>query len=266
MKIAVCIKQVPESGSVAIDPETKTIVRSSADAVMNPLDEFPLEAALRIKDSCGAQVSVFTMGPPRSSEVLARAMAAGADNVILLSDRHFAGSDTWTTSLILSTALRKKGPFDLIICGKQAIDGDTGQVGPEVAEHLGVPMAANVCHFEVIHRPSAGLRVRRLFENSTDETEILFPALVTVLKEACEPRFGTLGGRLRFFEEGIEELNASELGLSSENIGLRGSPTRVIKTSAPEISRKTRILVGTMQEKARELAEIIKERLKKTLR
>ena len=263
MKIAVCIKQVPESGSVAIDPETKTIVRSSADAVINPLDEFPLEAALRIKDICCAYICVFTMGPPRASEVLARAIASGADEGILLSDRHFAGSDTWTTSLILAAALKEKGPFDLIICGRQAIDGDTGQVGPETAEHLGLPLAANVCHFEILQGSKPGIRVRRLFENSSDEVELLFPCLITVLKDACEPRFGTLEGRLRFYENGIEILNASDLELAPGTIGLKGSPTRVVKTATPDISRKTRVLDGTPREKARELAEIIRERLQK---
>jgi len=260
MKIAVCIKQVPESGSVAIDPETKTIVRSSADAVINPLDEFPLEAGMRIKDVCGAQVSVFTMGLRRASEVLARAIASGADEGFLLSDRHFAGSDTWTTSLILATALKEKGPFDLVICGKQAIDGDTGQVGPEIAGHLGIPLAANVCHFELMDEWK-GVRVKRLFENSSDVVELLFPALMTVVKEACEPRFGTLEGRLRFYEKGIETIDASILGLSASSTGLKGSPTRVVKTSAPDISRKTRVLSGTASEKAHGLAEIIKERL-----
>jgi len=262
MKIAVCIKQVPESGSVAIDPETKTIVRSSADAVMNPLDEFPLEAALRIKDSFGAHVSVFTMGPPRASEVLARAIAAGADEGSLLCDRHFAGSDTWTTSLILAETLKKKGPFDLVLCGKQAIDGDTGQVSPEIAEHLGIPFAANVCYFELMP-DGKGLTVKRLFENSSDEVELLFPCLVTIVKEACEPRFGTLEGRLRFYENGVEPVDSSYLGLIPERIGLKGSPTRVVKTSAPDIFRKTAVLSGTSSDKAGQLAEIIKERLNK---
>lgn len=262
MKIAVCIKQVPESGSVVIDPETKTIVRSSADAVINPLDEFPLEAALRIKDTCGAHVSVFTMGPQRATEVLARAIASGADEGFLMSDRHFAGSDTWTTSLILAAALKEKGPFDLVVCGKQAIDGDTGQVGPEIAGHLGIPLAANVCHFELAD-DFKSIKVKRLFENSSDEVELLFPSLITVVKEACEPRFGTLEGRLRFYEKGVESIDSSILKLSPSAIGLKGSPTRVVKTSAPDISRKTTVLDGSPSEKVVKLAQIIKERLNK---
>ena len=204
MKIAVCVKQVPDSSIISIDPETDTLQRKSAGAVLNPLDEFPIEAALRFKDGIGAHVTVFSMGPPRAEEILARAIAMGADDGILLSDACFAGSDTWATSLILSEALRKYGPFDIVFCGKQAIDGDTAQVGPAIAAHLGWAQAASVSHIEIpSEKDVSEISLTRLFENGYDELAISLPAVIMVLKEACEPRFGTLKGRINYFRKEI---------------------------------------------------------------
>lgn len=262
MKIAVCIKQVPEGTGVAIDPETHTLRRSSAGAVINPLDEFPLETALRFKDLNASEVWAFTMGPPRAVDVLARAVAMGADKAVLLSDPSFAGGDTWATSLVLAKALERFGPFDLILFGKQAIDGDTAQVGPETAAHLGLPQATYVSHVATTEEKNpATIRVRRLFEDFSDELEIKLPAVLTVLKEAAEPRFGTLEGRLAYFSKGVEKAGAESLNISEGTSGLKGSPTRVVKTQSPRVERKNMKIDGDVFEQAGRLAGLLKEKI-----
>jgi len=262
MKIAVCLKQVPDSSVVSLDPETHTLVRSSVGAAINPLDEFPLEIALKIKDSVGAEITAITMGPPRAEEILARAIAMGADKGILLSDPAFAGSDTWATSYVLAQAVRKTGPYDLVLFGKQAIDGDTAQVGPETAAHLGWPQAAFVNH---VHMPESAnaekLIVSRLFEDASEEIEIMLPAALTVLKEVGEPRFGSLAGRLKYYEDGITKITASDLELPPHSSGLKGSPTRVVRTSTPENNRKKVRIEGNVNEQAGKLSEIIRNRI-----
>jgi electron transfer flavoprotein beta subunit len=262
MRIAVCIKQVPDSVSVSLDPEKHTLVRSSSGAALNPLDEFPLEAALRFKEKNGAEVTAFTMGPPKAEEILARAMAMGADNAFLLSDKHFAGSDTWATSLVLADALKKYGPFDLVLCGKQAIDGDTAQVGPEMATHLDLPQAMNVTEIDFpSEKKPKNIKVKRLFENGSDELILPLPAVMTVLKEAGEPRFGSLDGRLNYFEKGVGKIKSDDLSLSLEEMGLKGSPTRVVKTSTPSVERKLMRLDGSPKEQAQKLAAILKDKM-----
>jgi electron transfer flavoprotein beta subunit len=262
LKIAVCIKQVPDSGTVSLDPVTHTLARKCAGAILNPLDEFPLEMALRLKDKTGAHVTAFTMGPPRAEEILARAIAMGADKGVLLTDKAFAGSDTWSTSLILTEAIRKHGPFDIVLCGKQAIDGDTAQVGPEIAGHLGWSQAASVSHIEMPESEApASLTLRRLFEHGTDTISIKLPAVLMVLKEACEPRVGTLGGRIKYFEEGVSKTTASDLSAAPERFGLKGSPTRVVKTSVPDMKRNLSMLQGSVEEKTEKLYSILREKL-----
>lgn len=262
MRIAVCVKQVPDSGAVSLDPETHTLVRGSAGAVINPLDEFPLEVALRMKDKINAEVTVFTMGPARAEEVLARALAMGADNAFLLCDRNFAGSDTWATSFVLAKTLGKYGPFDLILFGKQAVDGDTAQVGPETAAHMGLPQAASVSSIEMpsVEDPET-LKVTRMYENGYDEVLINLPAVMMVLKEAAEPRFGTLQGRLNYFKNGVEKISAEDIGTLPEETGLKGSPTRVIKTETPQMERELLKIEGSSSEQAAELAKILKEKI-----
>lgn len=262
MRIAVCVKQVPDSGTVSLDPETHTLVRASVGVMLNPLDEFPLEIALKLKDAVGAKVTVFTMGPPRAEETLARAIAMGADEGVLLTDAKFAGGDTWATSIVLAEAIRKHGPFDLALFGKQAIDGDTAQVGPEAAAHLGWPQAAGVSAVAAPDSPNpSSLRVTRLFEDGSDEVELPLPAVMMVLKEAAEPRFGTLDGRLDYFRRGVTKSNSGVLGLKPDGIGLKGSPTRVVKTAIPSVSRKLKRLQGTPVSQAAELASLLKERV-----
>lgn len=262
LKIAVCIKQVPDSGTVALDPVTHTLVRKNVGAVLNPLDEFPLEMALKLKDRTTAHVTAFTMGPPRAEELLARAIAMGADKGVILTDKAFAGSDTWSTSLILAEAIKKHGPFDLVLCGKQAIDGDTAQVGPEIAGHLGWAQAASVSHVEMPESQTPdSLILRRLFEHGSDTISIKLPAVLMVLKEACEPRFGTLSGRIKYFTDGVSKTTAQDLNAPPESFGLKGSPTRVVKTGVPDLKRNLSMLKGTATEQVEKLYSILKEKL-----
>ncbi len=264
MRIAICLKQVPDSGVITMDPETHTLVRSSVGVVINPLDEFPLEIALRLKDKLGAEVVAFTMGPPRAEEVLSRAMAMGADRGILLSDAKFAGSDTWGTSLVLAKAIEEYGPFDLAMFGKQAIDGDTAQVGPETAGHLGWPHATGVNNVEIPEpdgQPVKSIKLTRMFEEGSDTVIMKLPAVLMVLKEAGEPRFGTLAGRLEYFNNPPQKAKFADLKLPDGSTGLKGSPTRVVKTEVPKVERDHLQLEGSPGEQASRLAEILKEKI-----
>jgi len=260
VNIAVCAKQVPDTAEMRIDPESNTLIREGVESILNPLDEFPLEAALKLKERCGGQVSVFTMGPPQAREVLLKAIATGADNGFLVSDKKFAGSDTWATSLILATALQKAGPFDLILCGKQAIDGDTGQVGPGIAAHLNLPEVTFVTKLELPEETSGTpekLRVQRMLEEMTADLEVELPAVLTVLKEANEPRLPTLAGRLRAVDYQAKTITARDLELSDNQLGLQGSPTRVDSINVPKINRKQKEISGSSETVAQQLFEEI---------
>jgi electron transfer flavoprotein beta subunit len=231
MQFAVLIKQVPESTNVQIDPETNTLRREGVASVMNPFDTYALEEAVRLKEKVGGEVIAVTMGPPQAEAMLRDAIALGADRVVLVSDRAFAGSDTWATSKTLAAALKKIG-FDLILCGKQAIDGDTAQVGPGVATFLDVPQATYVRKIEEITSERA--TVERLLEEGTEFLSIPLPALFTVVKDINEPRLPSLRGKMKSKKATIETLTASDLGISAEELGLKGSPTKVVKIFAPE--------------------------------
>ncbi|HDH99543.1 MAG TPA: electron transfer flavoprotein beta subunit/FixA family protein, partial [Firmicutes bacterium] len=180
MDIVVCIKQVPETTEVKIDPQTKTLVREGIPGIVNPFDMYAIEEGLRLKERYGGKVKVLTMGPPQAEDALREALAMGADEAVLLSDKALAGSDTLATSYALSMAVRKLG-YDLVICGKQAVDGDTAQVGPEMAEHLGVPFVAWVRKVEEVS--DGKIKVQRLMDDGYEVLEMPLPALITVVKE-----------------------------------------------------------------------------------
>jgi electron transfer flavoprotein beta subunit len=232
VKIVVLMKQVPGTTNVQVDPETGTLRREGVEAVMNPFDAYALEEAVRVKERLGSgEVVALTMGPPQAEVTLREAVSLGADRAVLVSDRAFAGSDTWATSLTLAAAARKVG-FDLIICGKQAIDGDTAQVGPGVATHLDIPQATYVRKIRELDACRAV--VERLLEDGTEALELPLPALLTVVKEINEPRLPSLRGKMRAKKAEIEKVTAADLGIPAEELGLKGSPTKVLRVFAPE--------------------------------
>jgi electron transfer flavoprotein beta subunit len=207
-------------------------MRDSVEAVINPFDEYAVEEALRIREKTGGTVKVVTMGPPQADSALRHTISMGADEGVLISDRAFAGSDTWATSYTVSRGISKIGPFDLIICGKQAIDGDTAQVGPGVAEMLGLPFVAWVRKVEEVTEKS--IKVERLMEDGYDIVEVQLPALITVVKEINEPRMASLKGKMKAKKAEIKTLSAADLDADPAKIGLKGSPTQVFRSFVPE--------------------------------
>lgn len=259
MKIIVCIKQVPDTSEVKIDPETNTIIREGISSIINPFDKHALEAGLQLKEKYGGQVCVLTMGPPQAEAALREALGMGADEAVLLSDRALAGSDTWATSRTLAAAIRKLEPVDLILCGKQAIDGDTAQVGPEVGEILGVAQVAYVRKITPEEGESRKVKVERMLEDGYELIELEFPALLTIVKEANEPRHASLKGVLKAKKARIPVWGINELGLSPDQVGLSGSPTQVIKVFTPSREGTSEILEGELEEVVNQLVGRLKE-------
>lgn len=272
MNVAVLIKQVPETSDVKINRETNTLMREGVASIINPFDMYAIEEALRIREQHGGKVTVITMGPPQAEEALRQALALGADEAVLLSDRAFAGADTLATSYTLAKAIEKLGGFDLVICGKQAADGDTAQVGPEVAENLDLPHVTYVRKIEELSLGSPDsdgdgsqgtpgfIRVQRMTEEGYEVIESPLPALITVVKEINEPRMPSIKGMLRAKKAAITSWTAADLGVDASRVGLAGSPTRVIRVFTPEQRRGGEIIEGaTVQEKVRTLVAKLKE-------
>ena len=228
MNIVVCIKQVPDTkGGVKFNPDG-TLDRAAMLAIMNPDDKAGLEAALRIKDETGAKVTVLTMGLPKADAVLREALAMGADEAVLVTDRVLGGADTWATSTTIAGALRNLD-YDLIITGRQAIDGDTAQVGPQIAEHLGLPVISYAADIKV---EGDSVVVKRQYEDRYHELKAKMPCLVTALSELNEPRYMTPGGIFDACEAEIKTMGRAELKtLEDGNMGLAGSPTKIAKAS-----------------------------------
>lgn len=259
MKIVVCIKQVPATNDAKIDPETKRIVREGQKAILNPFDTYAVEEAVRLKAKFGGEVIVVSMGPPKAEQSLKEAISVGADKAILLSDRAFGGSDTWATSYALAKAIEKIGDVDLVICGKQAIDGDTAQVGPGIAAHLDWPQATYV--MAVSDATSNSIKVKRMHEDGYDICELNTPAVITVLKDINTPRVPTLKGRLAAQKIEIPVWKPSDIGAETDKIGLDGSPTRVVKTQPPPARDTKSIKIeGTPQECAAALIKELRQR------
>ena len=231
MHIVVCVKQVPNTTQVRINPETNTLVRDGVESILNPFDENALEMALQLKEKHpGAKVTVLTMGPPQAAEILKEAVGRGADAVVLLCDRAFAGSDTWATSYAISTAIGKLEKPDLVLFGKQAIDGDTAQVGPGVADWLGIPCIAYARKIEIA---DGRARVERAFEDGFEKLEVALPCALTVLKEANVPRMASLRGKMAAKKLNIVPLTAEAVGADPAKLGLNASPTRVVRIFSP---------------------------------
>jgi len=256
MKIIVCIKQVPETTEVKINPETNTLIREGVKSIINPFDMYALEEALRLKEKFGGKTTVLTMGPPQADVALKEAIAMGLDEAILISDRAFAGSDTWATSHTLAAAIKNIGEFDLILCGKQASDGDTAQVGPGISAHLDIPQVTYVKKIEEIKDGFA--RVQRMTEEGYDIIETPLPALFTVVKEINEPRLPSLKGMMRAKQAKILHWTHKDLKVDKNCIGLDGSPTRVIKIFTPVPRAGGQMLKGEPIEIAQQLIALLK--------
>jgi electron transfer flavoprotein beta subunit len=231
MKVIVCIKQVPDTTNVRINPETNTLIREGVQSIINPFDVYAIEEGIRIKEKHGGTVTVITMGPPQASEALREAISLGADNAYLISDRAFAGADTLATAYALACAIRKLEGADIILMGRQAIDGDTGQVGPGVAENLGIPHVTDIRKIEEIK--DSRIVVERLMEEGYARLAAMLPIVLTVVKEINEPRLPSLKGKLAAKKAEIPLLKAADIGAETDRIGLTGSPTQVMKIFTP---------------------------------
>ncbi|OFX14026.1 MAG: electron transfer flavoprotein subunit beta [Armatimonadetes bacterium RBG_16_58_9] len=260
MKICCCIKQVPASTEVKINPETNTLVREGVDTQINPFDLYALEEAVRTKERMTesgdpSTVTVISMGPPQAEDALREAISLGADDAILLSDRAFAGSDTWCTSYALAMALKRLEP-DIVFCGMQAIDGDTGQVGPGMAVHLDYAQVAYVA--EIRQMDKKKMTAKRLIEEGYEVCEVKLPAVLTVVKEINEPRTPSLRGKMAAKKAQILTWGASDIGAPEEKIGLLGSPTQVVKVMTPPSRGGGDKFEGETDELADKLFETLK--------
>ncbi len=251
MRILVCIKQVPDTAEVRIDPETNTLIREGVAAIVNPFDAFAIEEGVRLRERCGGTVTVLSMGPPQVEKSLRDAIALGADEAVLVSDRAFAGADTWATSLTLAKAVETLGA-DLVLCGKQAIDGDTAQVGPGIAAHLDWPQVCYVSKIVSIEPETA--TAERILDTGYETIAVTLPAVFTVVKEINEPRLPSLRGKIRARRAAVPVWTNERLALDPARIGLNGSPTAVEKIfSPPPRAAGERIVAPTPREQAREL-------------
>ena len=236
MKIIVPIKQVPETSKVKMDPVTGTMVRTGVESIINPLDLYAIETAIRLKEKHGGTITVISMGPPQAMKAIREAIAMGCDDGVLLSDRAFGGADTWATAYTLVMGIKKLGEVDLILCGERATDGDTGQVGPAIAAMLDLPLITYVGKLEMID--STNMRAERLVEGGREVVSVAVPVLMTVVKEIGVPRLPTLRGILRAKETEIPVWGPNELETDATLIGLNGSPTRVVRVHHPQLTRK----------------------------
>ncbi len=244
--IIVCIKQVPETTEVDFDEETGRLMREGVAAVINPFDEYAIEAGLNIREAHGGKVKVVTMGPPWAAEALRDALALGADEGYLVTDRAFAGADTWATSLTLAKSIEYMGDYDMIICGLKTTDGDTGQTGPEMAEQLGLP---HVCYVnEIVEIEDGKVVLKRNLDTGVETLEAPLPLVVSVSKDINQPRLATLRGKLKAKKATITEITNEDLGIPSNEIGLDGSFTRVVDLFEPEVTGAGEVVEGTPDE------------------
>jgi electron transfer flavoprotein beta subunit len=259
MNMIVLIKQVPNTTSVELDPKTGSLIREGLSSILNPDDRHALEAAIGIKEEFGGRVTAVSMGPQQAIDIISEAIGMGADDGILLTDRAFAGADTWATSFTLGKAVEKVGRFDLIFCGRQAIDGDTAQIGPQVADYLGIPQVTYVFEIEAVEKKH--LIVKRRMEDGFERILCNLPALLTVIGEINRPRYPGIERLIRACRDKapIQIWNAADIGVKTDQVGLEGSLTHVIKTFAPKFKREGKILEGRTEEMVRELIQKLKE-------
>jgi electron transfer flavoprotein beta subunit len=258
MNIIVCIKQVPDTTEVKIDPVTNTLVREGVPSIINPFDENAIEAALQLVEKHGGKVTVVTMGPPQASQALKDALAMGADEAVLVCDRAFAGSDTLATSYTLAQTVKSLGEYDMIICGKQAFDGDTAQVGPGLAEHLGIPQVTYAIDVEV---EGKGAKIKRLLSDRFEIVETKLPCLITVVKQMNEPRHASLKNVMKARKKEIPQLTAADINADTARCGLNGSPTNVVRVFAPQRHSQGEKLEGEAPEVVAALVGKLREKM-----
>ncbi|MBW2988935.1 electron transfer flavoprotein subunit beta/FixA family protein [Candidatus Woesearchaeota archaeon] len=258
MKIIVCIKQVPDTNKVKINPKTGTLVREGVKAIMNPEDKHALIEAVRIKKDHGAKVAALSMGPPQAEDVLREALALGADEAILLCDRAFAGSDTWATANAIGAAVRSIGDCSLLLFGRQAIDGDTAQVGPQVAEFLNMPQITYARKIEII---GDKVRVERQMEDGYEIIESKMPCLITCMEELNKMEYPSLGGiREAYMEKKVNVLGMKDIGADSSTVGLLSSPTSVKRSFTPPPKGSGQMIKGSAKEAADKIVSLLKEK------
>ncbi|MGI5839096.1 MAG: electron transfer flavoprotein subunit beta/FixA family protein [bacterium] len=258
MQIIVCVKQVPDTAEVKISPETNTLIREGIPSIINPFDLHALEEGLRLREKHGGAVTVLTMGPPQAKEALREALALGSDRAVLLSDRAFAGADTLATSYTLARAVEKIG-YDVILCGRQAIDGDTAQVGPGIAEHLGIPHVTCIRSLAVTEM--GRFRVERMTDDGYETLDVEGPALFTVIREINTPRLPSLRGMMRAKKANFEPWTAATIDADPERIGLQGSPTGVVRIFNPPLPEgKGEIWRGSSEENTARLIALLRDR------
>ncbi|MBM3135956.1 MAG: electron transfer flavoprotein subunit beta/FixA family protein [Chloroflexi bacterium] len=251
MRIIVTIKQVPDTTNVKIDPRTGTLIREGVPSIINPEDKNALEAALQLRERYGGEVIAISMGPPQAEDAMREALAIGADQAVLLTDRALAGADTWATAYTLGTAIKKIGNYDLILSGRQAIDGDTAQVGPQLAEFLDLPQVTYVRELKITdHKVVA----QRTLEDGFEEIEAPLPALLTITKEANKPRYPHAAAIMNAYrQQTVTTWNAEALAADPQSIGLEGSPTQVKRSFSPEPRGAGEVLTGPPSEQVKSL-------------
>ncbi|SNX53082.1 electron transfer flavoprotein subunit beta/FixA family protein [Thermoanaerobacterium sp. RBIITD] len=257
MNILVLVKQVPDTNEVRIDPVTKTLVREGVPSIINPDDKNALEEAIRLREKNGGKVTVISMGPPQAEVALREALAMGADEAYLLTDRAFAGADTYATAKALSKAI-EKFEYDIVFCGRQAIDGDTAQVGPQIAEQLNIPQVTYVRKVEV---EDDGLKVERALEDGYEEIKVNTPVLLTAIKELNVPRYPSIKGIFNAYgKKEVKTITADDLDVDKNELGLKGSPTKVVATSTPNTERTGEIFTGNVKEAVQNLVDRLNKR------
>ena len=259
MNIIVCIKQVPDTTQVQIDPATNTLIREGVESIINPFDMYAIEEGVRLKEKHGGKTIVICMGPPQAEAALREAISMGCDEAILISDRAFAGSDTLATSYTLAMAILKIKNFNIVICGKQASDGDTAQVGPGIATHLDIPQITYVKKIEEINEKEA--TIERMTEEGFEIVKTSLPCLITVVKEINEPRIPSLKGRMNAKKATIPTWKAIDLDVAEERLGLTGSPTWVAKIFTPPPRSKGEIIEADPDDAATKLVNLLKGQL-----
>jgi electron transfer flavoprotein beta subunit len=260
LEIIVLVKQVPNTSQVRIDPKKGTLIREGVESIVNPEDLTAIEAAIQLRDKHGGKITAISMGPPQAKEALQEVLAMGADGGILLTDKAFAGADTLATSYTLGRCIETIGEYDLIICGRQAIDGDTAQIGPQVAEYLGIPQ---VTYVQKVQKKGKKIIAERSVEDGREIIETPLPALITVIKDMNKPRYPSVPGIMNACvvnEKSIKIWNAADIHANFDYIGLDGSATWVTKTFSPEVKRAGMKLEGTPQEITQQLIEQLKAR------